>query len=262
MAYYYEIDNKRVHSNYFPHNFRALIVGQSGAGKTALLMRMLLEDNLLNYDKLYIFAKSLYQPEYRVLESGLKNNLPKSDIKLLMNCDKLFKKHNSSLDEIDDICEQKSNYNDENDIPRSDIDYEFSSNPNDIPDPQELNKITRNLIVFDDVMTDKKQTTAENYYTRSRSANCDCIYLSQNYTHLPLHTIRSNSNFMIFFKSSPLVVEQLYRNFSSIDMNINDWKKFCNDAWKNKFGFIVTDFSRNYDSGNKYRKQLELNVCK
>jgi len=30
-----------------------LIVGMSGAGKTALLMKMLLDPNLLNYEKLY-----------------------------------------------------------------------------------------------------------------------------------------------------------------------------------------------------------------
>jgi len=34
-----------------------LIVGMSGAGKTALLMKVLLD--LLNYDKLYVFVKSL-----------------------------------------------------------------------------------------------------------------------------------------------------------------------------------------------------------
>jgi len=30
-------------------------------------------------------------------------------------------------------------------------------------------------MVFDDTMTDKKQTTAENYYTKGRSCNCDSI---------------------------------------------------------------------------------------
>ena len=64
---------------------------------------------------------------------------------------------------------------------------------------------------------------------------------------------------MIFFKSSPLVVEQLHRNFSSVDMSFNDWKKMCKQAWeKKKYGFIVIDLSRDYESGNKYRLQLEL----
>jgi len=40
-------------------------------------------------------------------------------------------------------------------------------------------------------MTDKNQDPAANYFTRERTANCDSIYLSQNYTKLPLHTVRS-----------------------------------------------------------------------
>jgi len=62
-----------------------------------------------------------------------------------------------------------------------------------------------NSMIFDVIMTDRNQDPVSNYFTRGRTANCDSIYLSQNYTKLPLHTL-SNSNFMIFFKSSPLVV--------------------------------------------------------
>ena len=118
--------------------------------------------------------------------------------------------------------------------------------------------LLRTLIVFDDIMTDKKQTPAENFYTRGRSANCDSIYLSQNYTRLPLHTIRSNANFMIFFKSAPLVVEQLFRNFASVDMSLIDFKDFCKKSWTKKFGYIIIDLSREFESNNKYRSTLEL----
>ena len=254
MSCYYKTDIKKVHSDCFPHNFNALIIGQSGAGKTALLMRLLLEDDLLNYDKLYIYAKSLYQPEYKVLKAGLKNSFQKSQIKSLMNIDEYLKNNEYSLEDLDQIFEGLA---EKNKLPPCCIDYEFSEDPSDIPDPRDLDKSIRNLIIFDDVMCDKKQTTEENYYTRGRSANCDCIYLSQNYTHLPLHTARSNSNFMIFFKSSPMVVAQLYRNFASVDMSIDEWKQFCKDAWSKKYGFVVIDMSR--DDNNKYRKQLELN---
>jgi len=55
-------DRKYVHSERLPIDFRALIVGASGCGKTCLLIRLLLEHNLLNYDKLYVFTCTLYQP--------------------------------------------------------------------------------------------------------------------------------------------------------------------------------------------------------
>jgi len=62
-------------------------------------------------------------------------------------------------------------------------------------------------------------------------ANCDSIYLSQNYTRLPLHTVRSNSNIMICFKSSPLVVNQLFLNYTSVDMSITEFKELCKKYW-------------------------------
>ena len=101
----------------------------------------------------------------------------------------------------------------------------------------------------------KNKLLLESYYTRGRSANCDCIYLSQNYTYLPLHTIRSNSNFMVFFESSPLVVEQLQRNVASVDMNIKQFSEFCKNAWHQKHGYNVIDLRRDE---NKYRGQLNL----
>ena len=205
---------------------------------------------------MYVFAKSLYQPEYHVLQAGLENNLPKYDIIKLLNSDSILRKNKS---EIEEAAAALAEYNEENEIESSNIESEFHDTPEEIPDPKNLDKDTRNSIICDDVMTERKQTSAENYYTRSRSANCDCIYLSQNFTILPLYTIRSNSNFMIFFKSSPIVEEQIYRNFASVDMTIEQFKEFCKISWSRKHGFIVIDLSRDFELNNKYRSSLELN---
>ena len=173
------------------------IVGPSGCGKTTLLMKLLLDNNLVNYDKLYIFSRSMYQPEYKVIKAGLENHLPKQDILELMNSSDILKKHNATIEKL---AEEQAKYNVKHNVIPSEIEYEFHETNNNIPNPQELDKTTNNLIIFDDIMTDRNQEPAANYYTRGRPANCDSIYLSQNYTHLPLHTVRSNSNFMIFLK--------------------------------------------------------------
>jgi len=90
-------------------------------------------------------------------------------------------------------------------------------------------------MIFDDIMTDRNQDPASIYFTRGRTANCDSIYLCQNYTKLPLHTVRSNSNIMILFKSSPLVVNQLFMNYASVDMTLTEFKELCKLYWeKNK----------------------------
>jgi len=112
-------------------------------------------------------------------------------------------------------------------------------------------------MVFDDIMSDKCQDPASNYFTRGRTANCDSIYLSQNYTKLPLHTVRSNSN-IIFFKSSPLVVEQLFRNYASVDMELKEFKELCKQYWEKKYSYLVIDLTRDYESGHKYRNKIEL----
>jgi len=125
----------------------------------------------------------------------------------------------------------------------SKLEAEFHNDRDMIPDPADLDKSIRNLMVFDDNMTDKNQDPAANYFTRGRSANCDSNYLSQNYTKLPLHTVRSNSHIMIFFNSSPLVVEQLFRNFASLDMELSEFKNICKTAWRHKYIFLVIDLT-------------------
>jgi len=83
--YYYKSSTLNVHNICIPNNFRMLIVGASGSGKTTLLMKLLLQKNLINYDKLYIFAKSLYQNEYRVIIAGFENKLSKNNMLKLLN---------------------------------------------------------------------------------------------------------------------------------------------------------------------------------
>jgi len=83
--YYYKANTLNVHNICLPHSFSLLIVGSSGSGKTTLLMKLLLQNNLINYDKLYVFAKSLYQNEYRVIIAGFENKLSKNNMLKLLN---------------------------------------------------------------------------------------------------------------------------------------------------------------------------------
>lgn len=71
----------------FPHSIIMLIVDPSGCGKTCLLMKMLFDENLLNYSKLYVFARSLYLPEYQILKNGISNGLRKKDMIELMDAE-------------------------------------------------------------------------------------------------------------------------------------------------------------------------------
>jgi len=60
-------------------SLRGLIVGKSGCGKTTLLLN-LLQPGWLDYSKLSVFGKSLFQPEYKILRKGSEEQLPKEMI--------------------------------------------------------------------------------------------------------------------------------------------------------------------------------------
>ena len=252
--YYWNSTKTKNHSDMFPESFRALIIGQSGSGKTSVLLRMLLEDNLLDYNKLFVFGRSLHQPEYQILKAGFENRLPKSCIVDIL-------KYNALINDFEDKPENVAAGlgQDLDDTEKGDIACEFYEDPTTIPDPKDFDKNDKNLIIFDDIMTDKNQSAPGAFFTRSRHNNIDCVYISQNYYHLPRHTIRTNANFLILFNLDPIDTDHLYRDSgASVDFkDINTFRKLCERAWSKKYGYLVIDKSKT-DLDQKYRFQLEI----
>ena len=62
-----EVVSKRFNYPLLPRSIRGIIVDKSGCGKTTLLLNLLLRPGWLDYDNLFVFGKSLFQPEYRIL---------------------------------------------------------------------------------------------------------------------------------------------------------------------------------------------------
>ena len=63
--------SNRFNNPLLPRSIRGLIVGKSGCGKTTLLLNLLLKPGWLDYDTLFVFGKSLFQPEYKILRTAL-----------------------------------------------------------------------------------------------------------------------------------------------------------------------------------------------
>jgi hypothetical protein len=83
----------RHHPN-IPPEFRMLICGKSGSGKTCEVFRLLITPNFLDYNNLMIFAPSLSlkQQEFQLLYHGLSNGLTKETItSMVLNQEKLKK---------------------------------------------------------------------------------------------------------------------------------------------------------------------------
>ena len=76
---------KRFNNPLLPRSIRGIIVGKSGCGKTTLLLNLLLRTGWLDYDNLWVFGRSLFQPEYRILKKAFEENLPKEYILRLFN---------------------------------------------------------------------------------------------------------------------------------------------------------------------------------
>jgi len=62
--------SKRFNNSLFPRSIRGLTVGKSASGKTTLLLNFLLRPGWLDYNNPYVFGKSLFQPEYRILKKA------------------------------------------------------------------------------------------------------------------------------------------------------------------------------------------------
>ena len=77
--------SNRFNNPLLPRSIRGLIAGKSGSGKTTLLLNLLLKPGWLDYDNLFIFGKSLFQPEYKILRTAFEEGLPKEYILRLFN---------------------------------------------------------------------------------------------------------------------------------------------------------------------------------
>ena len=242
--------NKRNNHKSLPRSIRGLIVGKSGCGKTTLMMNLLLNKGWLDYDNLLVFGKSLFQPEYKMLKECLQRNIDKADIMKVFQSQNVFEGKISATEILDEYAKMRVKPK-----KKKKIDCAFFESADDVPDPRELDSERKNLIIFDDLQLER-QNKCESYYVRGRHSNVDCFYLAQNYFKLPRQTIRDNSNFIILFKQDAKNINHIYNDHASFDWDLQEFRKFCNNAWEKKNGFVVIDLSSAYSSG-KFRTCLD-----
>jgi hypothetical protein len=129
-----------------------------------------------------------------------------------------------------------------------------------IPDLDSFDPELQHLIVFDDLVLEKDQSTIEQYYIRSRkiAKGVSCIYLTQNYFQTP-KTIRINCNCIILKKlSSTRDLNMIMNDFSlgiDKDMLVSMYK-FCTEE---KGNFLFIDIDAPIE--NRFRKNF-LDIIK
>ena len=102
------------------------------------------------YDTLFVFGKSLFQPEYKILRTAFAEGLPKEYILRLFNMRNEIQ--NSQIPPALVVKEWVSSLNKE-----SDIKSYFFESASDVPDPRELNSEDKNLMIFDDLLLERQK---------------------------------------------------------------------------------------------------------
>lgn len=129
--------------------------------------------------------------------------------------------------------------------------YTFSSSDKVIP-PKEAKK--NSTIIFDDVICEKNQENIKNYYCLGRHRGIDCFYLTQTYTRVSKHLIRDNCNLLVLFRQDDVNLKHVYNDMGvACDMKFEDFRKFCLESWREKFGFAVISLDSDVNDG-RYRK--------
>lgn len=103
---------KRKHGILLPNSIRGIIVGPSNCGKTNVMISLLEHPQGLQFENVYIYSKSLYQPKYEYLRKIISSIAGLGYYTFSNNCDVISPeeaKQNSVFIFDDVACEKQDN---------------------------------------------------------------------------------------------------------------------------------------------------------
>jgi Poxvirus A32 protein len=200
----FNVCSSRLHSILFPKNIFCVIAGGTGSGKTNLMLNLLKQEKLLNYDHVYIYSSTLHQPAYEYLRQ------------YYIDLEKLILEKSSREVKI----------------------ARFFDADNEIMNPSELNKDKNHIMIFDDVMM-RDQSVIKEFFCRGRHNNVNVFYLCQSLHKISKHCIRENANIFILFRQDEKTLKYFHETHILGDMDFVEFKEFCGGAWSKKHGFVV-----------------------
>ena len=221
-------ENKTEHNPKWPyipdHPYRILIIGGSGSGKINALWDLI--NNQPDIDKIYLYAKDLYEAKYQFLikkreSTGLKHfNDPKAFIKYSNDMQDVYK----NIDE----------YN--------------------------IDKDRKILIVLDDMIDDminnkKLNSVVTDLFIRGRKLNISLVFITQSYFNVPKDVRLNTSHFFIMKIPNKRELLQIVLNHSS-DISTKHFIKIHKTYTAEPYSFSVNDTTLASDNPLKFRKNL------
>lgn len=182
------------------HPYRLLAVGPSGSGKTVTIVDLVMSHTY--FDVIYIFARDLTEPLYEML------------IEFFERC---------QAEDPDNAPE-----------------FYYGSEVDDVPSVDDLDKDKQNLILFDDFILEKDQSSIAEFYVRARKKNCSSIYMSQSYTKTP-RIIRENCNYFCLFRVPERRQQIAICSQHCGGMEYSRFKQLYNEIMKKKHAFMLID---------------------
>ena len=167
----YTNENKTKHNKNWPHTpdhqYRILIIGSSGSGKTNALLNLL--ENQPDIDKIYLYAKDPYETKYQYL----------IDIREKV-CINHFDDPKAFIEYSNDALDVYKNIDEYN--------------------PDKILIVFYNLIA--DMINNKKlNSTVTKLFIRGRKLNISLVFITQSYLKLP-KDVRVNTTHFLIAKNS------------------------------------------------------------
>ena len=210
---------------YIPdHPYRILIIDGSGSGKTNALLNLI--NNQPDIDKIYLYAKDLYEAKYQYL---------------------INKHEKVGLDHFDDPKAFIEYSNDMQDVHKNIDDY----------NPRKKRKVS---IVFDDMIADminnkKLDSIVTELFIRATKLNISIAFIMQSDFKVPKDVRLNSTHFFIMKIPNKRELQQIALNHSS-DIDFKDFMKIYKKYTKEQYSFLVNDTTIPSDDTLSFTKNL------
>jgi hypothetical protein len=192
------------------NNFRMLVIGGSGTGKTNMVVQYIIR--FMKIDRLYVCSKHLQQDKMVYLH-------------------KHFTELENAVNRKLKVKKKPENFK---------IIMTWASDLDSFPLVDELDPAYKNVVLFDDLVCEiDKKDKIGNYYIRSRHKNCSIFYLAQSFFMIPRKVRLNTTLFSLFGLPSLTEVNRIWREVAS-DLTKTEFLEYFKEAIgeEDSYGFF------------------------